>query len=76
MGYRRPSVGERREQRIAVRDGFIARHGDPAADAAGRRDRGGSGRHVDRILRDLGRNTLRLDITGEMVLIECRVTHT
>jgi hypothetical protein len=72
----RPSVGERGEQGIAVRDRFIARNGEPAAQAAGRRDDGGGRRHVDRILRDLAPLGPHLDFTGEMVLIGCRVAHT
>ena len=76
MGERRRSFGERGKQRIAVRDRFVARDGQPAAQAAGGRDGGGGQRHLDRILRDLGISAPRLDITDEMVLIECRVTHT
>ena len=76
MAQRRTSLGERGEQRVAVRDRFVPRHGQPAAQAAGGRNRGGGQRHVGRILRDLGILPPRLDITDEMVLIECRVAHT
>ena len=76
MGQRRPSLGERGEQGIAVRDRFVARNGDPAAQAAGRRDSGGGRRHVGRILRDLAFLAPHLDFNGEMVLIWCRVAHT
>ena len=76
MGERRTAFRERPEQRIAVSDRLVTRHGQAAAQTAGRRNRGGGRRHVCRILRDLGKNPLRLDITDEMVLIECRVAHT
>jgi hypothetical protein len=59
-----------------VRNRFVARHAQPAAQAAGGRNGGGGQRHLCRILRDLAILAPRLDITDEMVLIECRVTHT
>ena len=76
MQERRASVGKRSQQRVAVGNRFVARDGQPAAQAAGGRDGGGGQRHIGRILRDLGDFPARLDITDEMVLIECRVTHT
>ena len=76
MQERRTPVGECSQQRIAVGNRLVARHGQAAAQSAGGRDRSGGHRHIDRILHDLGNFPARLDITGEMVLIECRVTHT
>ncbi len=75
MGERRTSIGESAQQGITVRNRFVARDGQAAAQTAGGRNCSGQHGHVCRILRDVGQMVPCLDFTDEMVLIECRVAH-
>ena len=80
MSDRRTSLGERGQQRVAMRDRFVAGDGQPAAQTTGGHNRGGGQRHPVESYATLAisRHDLatRLDIVDEMVLIECGEMHT